>query len=97
MEGCFLFLFLLMWLGCFLVCGGWLYPALTFSFSRGDDGLDREALGFATLLGGGFALLGPLGILIVLCMTGFAQKGWSLPYGRLLEPLWARIRARRGK
>lgn len=62
-------------LSTWLLCAGWLFAHLRKQFALLDW---KEDLGFAVLIGLCMGLMGPIGIFVTLCLTGFANQGWRL-------------------
>ena len=66
------------WLISSLICAGFF-----FAFQQGDapsiaEEMRREDLGTSIAIGCLYGSLGPIGIIAVYCLTGFAQYKWKL-------------------
>ena len=72
------FVILLLWLACAICNAGLLLANIQAKCPLIAQESYREDLGVACLVGGWLAIALPIGVLVVLCVTGFAEHGWRL-------------------
>lgn len=72
-------LFIVVWIASFFYSLGTLYAEFQRRYPAQADQSRREDAGAALGIACAIGILGPLGVFIVMCLSGFNQHGWLFP------------------